>query len=1157
MQKQKRLWLAGAFLLLAVPALAQRTTATIRGSVTDSTHAVIAGAKVTATNDATGLVRSTTSNTAGFYTFSELPVGTYRIDVEWSGFKPKSVKGVVVNVADDRAVDIQLEPGDVSETISVETAAVQVKTIGGDVSGIVTGEQVRELPLNGRNFLQLATLMPGVVAADFLNVKDKGLLGGSDVSVSGSDVTANLWTVDGANNNDVGSNRTILVYPSLDAIDEFKILRNSYGAEFGQSAGAQVNIVTRSGTNEFHGSAYYFGRRDALNSINYFLEQNNKPKEQLDRNDFGWSVGGPIIKDKLHFFASQEWNRETRGSVRANFVPTEAERNGDFSGPLIPGCSSPRPVDPLTGQPFPGNKIPADRISPGGLLYLQLYPLPNTNPTSGSCNNWVDSLNSPINWRQEHVRLDYTFSPTSRLMVRYTQDHWENNAPNLYTNLWGDDPFPAVDSNWSQPGRSLVVQLTKNIGATAVNTVQFSYSANSITVTRGGTDPGLNDQINQAIPTVFPNTIREYGADRGHPVFWGAQGYGQALWNEAPFHNNQDLFVLKDDYSAVFGKHFFKAGVLGSSNKKNEDVLGYGSSENSEFWGAAGLNGWGADTGNIMADFLLKGMTFGFDENSAQRQVPQRWKDLEFYVTDSWKVHPRVTIDYGVRYSKFFNPYANDNKIMSFDPNAFNAALGNDPCNGLLQVPGESWCQQAGLKGGTPGPNRSLFPENNDLFAPRLGIAWDVHGDGKLAVRAGAGEFFLRERLSPGLNIGNNPPFVQNINGIRALDSATEPCAGCFSSTLGSPSSGRQQIGANPYNWQWNLTVEKEIARNTTAQVSYVGNRGNHMLTIYDINQVVPGDRNHNGVDDRLDYARSSPADGSLRPYGVFGDKKIGYWTHDGHSIYHGLQTQLLSHFGRSQVQAAYTWSKVIANYAMDNSDGSLTGGDSFLDATNFDADRGLSRTHRAHVFNASLVLGLPRMENKEGFVKQVFGDWEFGTVAVAASGAPLTVLTGPIPGLNGGPSGTGFTDNQRPNRVPGQPCRADSSDPTQILNPAAYTLVGFQLGQIGTAGRGDCIGPALVQFDMSLYKNIKVNERVKLQLRFEVFNVFNRVNFMNYTGGGYSINTTMNPIAVTFDNPDIKQATKITSAQLPADFGKATATRDPRQAQFGIKLLF
>jgi hypothetical protein len=327
-----RLSLAAILILLAVPALAQRTSATVRGTVTDSSASVIPGATVTLQNESTGFTRDAVTNEAGFYSFAELPIGTYTLSVELSGFKTATRTNIVLNVADDRAVDIVMEPGAVTETITVQAAAQSVRTIGGDVSGVVTGAQVRELPLNGRNFLQLATLMPGVSAPDFLNVKDKGLLGGSDLAVSGGGVTANLWTVDGTNNNDVGSNRTILVYPSVEAIEEFKILRNAYGAEFGQSGGAQVNIVTRGGTNEFHGSGFYFGRDDSLVAKDFFLKRADQPKQELSRHDFGWTLGGPIVRDRLHFFASQEWNRERLGSVRQAFVPTAAERAGDFSG---------------------------------------------------------------------------------------------------------------------------------------------------------------------------------------------------------------------------------------------------------------------------------------------------------------------------------------------------------------------------------------------------------------------------------------------------------------------------------------------------------------------------------------------------------------------------------------------------------------------------------------------------------------------------------------------------------------------------------------------------------------------------------------------------------------------------------------------------------
>ncbi|HJY33881.1 MAG TPA: carboxypeptidase regulatory-like domain-containing protein, partial [Vicinamibacterales bacterium] len=506
MRKRMIVPFVAALIVVALPftAAAQRTTASVRGTVTDASKALVPGATVTVTNQDNGLVRTAVSDSDGGYTVTELPNGRYTIAVTLQGFKTATRTDIALNVADDRKIDFELAPGNLTEDVRVQADAAPVKTVGGDVSGVINGQLVRELPLNGRNFLQLATLMPGVSAPDFLNVKDKGLLGGSDLAISGGGVTANLWTVDGSNNNDVGSNRTILVYPSVDAIEEFKILRNSYGAEFGQSGGAQINIVTRSGTNKFSGSGFYFGRNDALNAKNYFLVQNDLPKDQLSRNDFGYTIGGPIVKNKAQFFFSEEWNRETRGSVRAAFVPTAAERAGDFSGPSIPGCTLPTPIDPLTGQAFPGNRIPANRLSPAGAAFLNLYAVPNVTPPSGSCNNWVASLNTPINWRQENARVDYSLSAASRIMVRYTQDAWTNNSPNLNGNLWGDDPFPAVDSNWDQPGKSFVASLNQTLGSKAVNTLQFSYSANKITVTRGGTNPELNADILRLMPSIFP-----------------------------------------------------------------------------------------------------------------------------------------------------------------------------------------------------------------------------------------------------------------------------------------------------------------------------------------------------------------------------------------------------------------------------------------------------------------------------------------------------------------------------------------------------------------------------------------------------------------------------------------------------------------------------
>jgi hypothetical protein len=612
--------------------------------------------------------------------------------------------------------------------------------------------------------------------------------------------------------------------------------------------------------------------------------------------------------------------------------------------------------------------------------------------------------------------------------------------------------------------------------------------------------------------------------------------------------------VLKDDYSAVFGKHFFKAGAVASYNQKNEDVFDQGSFESSQFGDAVGLTGEGDTTGNPLADLLLRGMAFDFNEPSAERSIQQRWRDVEAYVADSWKIHPRVTLDYGVRFSRFENPYDLGDTISSWDASAFDPALGGDPCNGMLLPPGSNSCRDAGLRGGKPGPNRSLAKTNSHV-TPRVGIAWDVSGNGKTAIRAGVGQFYERESLQNGLNLGFNPPFNRTVLGSRTLDSNAEPFPDAFATDQGIPQFGLDTSGRMAYNWQWNLSVQREIARNTTLEVGYVGSKGFDLLHPYDANQVPAGDNNHNGVPDRLDFIHagsSGSARAALRPYGVFGNNNIAILDHRGNTIYHSLQTQLISRFGRgSQFQGSYTFSRSIGDVTLTGGENSV-GSSSISLLENPRLDRGRTFTDRTHIFNASLVLVLPELEDKSGFVKNVFGGWEIGTIAQASSGRPITVFTGAIPGLPGRVSGTGLGSNQRPNRVVDQPCHASSGPPEQILNPAAWTLVGLQLGTFGNSGRGVCAGPNFRQVDASLYKNIKLGARVKAQLRFEVFNVFNRVNFVSI-----GLVNSLNPTSVTLDTGRVATATRITAFTPSGSFGQATATRDPRQAQFGIKLTF
>ena len=1148
------LWFLAGLLVVAMPLAAQRQSASIRGEVTDPGGAVVAGAEVILVGVDTGLARTTTTNEDGVYVLADVPPGMYQLTVTQEGFASTLIEAVELNVADTREIDVQLNAGSVTEQITVTSPVVQVETIGGEVSSLVTGEQVRELPLNGRNFAQLTLLMPGVSSPENFDTKNKGLMTGSDLSISGGGVTANLWMVDGANNNDVGSNRTILVYPSIDAIEEFKIHRNSYGPEFGGASGGQINLITRSGDNQYKGSVFYFRRDDAFNENHFFLEEAGQDKAKLERDDYGFTFGGPVFRDKLFLFASAEWNDEVRGVVRRANVPTDLERQGDFSQTAAGGCGN-VPTDPLTGQAFPGNRIPANRLSPAGLLYLQLYPSPNTARADGSCVNWVESVDTPIDWEQRNARFDWHATDSMQVMLRYTEDSWLNGAPNATSQngLWGDDNFPAVDSSWDQPGYSIVAQLSQTIGARSVNTLQASFYGNEIVIERGGDDAALNSEIRTALPYFFPDSGRLTPNGQGpHPTFWGGGGY-DALWNIAPWENQQDLMVFKDDYQATFGSHWLKAGVLYSDNTKDE-VFAASAEPVPQFWGAAGVNGWGATTGNILSDFLLRDMTWGFAENALNRDINQEWNDYEAYVGDSWQLRPNMTLDLGLRYSYFKNPVEAQDEYASFNPDRYSPAFGASPCNGLMLTPGDNSCAELGFAGGTTGPNRSLVEEDKDNFAPRFGFAWDVFGNGNSALRLGFGQFYQRERLSPWLLFGQNL-FTPQINGIRYLDRLDEPCAGCLVTLeSGRPFNGYDLDRETPYTNQWNVTWEQRLGAETTVEVSYVGSRGKHLMRRVDINQVRAGDNDGNGVIDRLEYVRCGAGnDGcqaAFRPFTLAaGDNTINFWRNDGSSEYQAIQSQLISRFGRgSQLQLSYTWSDLEANDPLTDSAGSIQPV-AITDLSNLDLDWGNAGIDREHVFNTSLVWHAPTFEERGGVFSTLFGDWTLGGIVSYASGVPLTIYTGAIPGIDGGPAGTGYLGNQRPLRVPGQPCKASGGRSEQWLNPRAYTLVGYQLGSTNQmAGRGDCEGPEFFQVDLMFFKNLRFGDRFDAQLRFEVFNVSNEENFI-------FVDTTLDPISVTYDTGNLATANRIVGEQIPLNFGQATATRDPRQIQFGIKL--
>ncbi|MDP9161840.1 MAG: carboxypeptidase regulatory-like domain-containing protein [Acidobacteriota bacterium] len=1129
-------------LLISLPLYAQKFTGEIRGVVTDNTGAVVPDAQVNIKNDATGEERVVKTNQSGEFVAVELNPGTYTVTVKQSNFKEYVSKGVVLNVSSVATVNAQLSVGNVNEQITVEAGEIQVETSTGAVGNVIEGNEVRELPLNGRSFAQLTQLMPGVSPASNFDTKNKGLQAGVDFSVNGNNTTGNIVLVDGVNNNDIGSNRTILVYPSIDAIQEFKILRNSYGPEYGQAMGAIISLVTRSGSNSFHGGAFYDGRNDKLNATDYFNTLNGIKKDVLRRNDWGYNIGGPIAKDRLFFFFSQEWNHEQRGAARSGDVPTALEKQGDFSvgrpGQVDNGGNPCDPQPTIGGVPVTNiSQVPAGGLSAGGQAYLSMLPDPNVaNPVN--CKNWALSLAAPIRWREENVRVDWKLGSTWSVLGRFTQDHWSQPFPSTL-GFWGEDPYPSIESNWAQPGYQATIKLTKLFGSTAVNDFQVSYSANRIKVTRGGLNPGLNDTINQLAPPYYPFSQKLVGSKIGYPGFWGGCGpdcaTGDNLWTQAPWHNNEQLYVLKDDFSKTIGSHSFKVGFLISNNQKNE-VVNNESQENAFYWGTSSNN-----TGNGAFNMLWDQVVWGGGELQTNPFSQTRWHDIEPYFGDTWKVRRNVTFEYGFRWSLLRMPYSGPDRIANFEPSRYNPALGSDPCNGLVLPPGTNFCSAAGFLGGSRGQNRALKDQNNHAIAPRFGIAWDPRGDGKTSIRAGVGQFFQRERLNNTLQLATNPPFSLSAGYSRTFD--TPPAPGTLSAS-GTPGFSQDSGNTLPNTWQWNLTVEQEVFRATKVELAYVGNRGLHILNYTDANLVPAASRqafallNANG----------------LRPFGAgkWGSINRAFW--GGGSNYHALQALFRTRVRAVDAQFAYTFSKSLSDTDITNS-GNVNQGSLLVDPTHPGLNYGPTSINRPHIFTGNIVYNAPTMTGQNGFLRTTLGGWQVSAILGYASGPSMTTYgaraaTNAPGGINGD---GGSQDNLRPNLVPGQSCRAHGGPKNQWLNPNRYTLVGYVLGSpTGTASVGDCSGPPIANTDMGVAKNFKAGERITVQFRMDFFNIFNHVQFLGNAQGATFINNTIDT------NPGATACGNVVCSYTPnPTYGVANKDKGPREIQYGLKLTF
>ncbi|HEV8454909.1 MAG TPA: TonB-dependent receptor, partial [Gemmatimonadales bacterium] len=740
--------------LVASARLGSAQTAQVSGFVRDASEALVSGAEVTVTQTDTGVDRKAVSNVGGYYLVPFLPPGRYKVAVRAQGFKPVDREGITLAVDQAARVDFVLELGQLTDAVEVTADAPLLETESSSLGQVVSRRAIVDLPLNGRNYLQLAKLAAGVVEPP---AGDRAITGGSFVA-NGVRATLNNFILDGVDNNsrivDIQNSSNVVIQPSVDALSEFSVQTHNFSAEFGYSAGAVVNAVIKSGDNTFHGSAFEFARNDALDARNYFSNPAEK-KPELKRNQFGGTVGGPIVRNKTFFFASWERTRETRGLTFLTTVPTAAMRGGDFSGERTlfdPATTRTNPAGAGSiRDPFPGNRIPAVRIDPAAAKVLALIPLPNI-AGAGAVNNYSTNKDREDHRDQVDVRLDHSFSARSKLFARFSFGDFTSSNPGPFDPpLIGSSQFQ--QSRKDQSAQQLAAGHTFVFSAATVNEVRFGYNR-------------IRDNL---LPFVGERIVDQFGI-QGIPSAPGVTGLPQitvagfAPLGEATFLPNNKLsrtYQVNDNLSLLKGRHSIKLGVNYRYIQSTFDVSG-AARGSFTFNGAFTQSPQSrTTTGSPFADFLLGTAQSATVSNTFTGDLRNHY--LGAYVQDAWRLGRKLTVNLGVRYEIFTQPYEVDDKQANFlvDQRKLmfpeNAVPSGMPASLVTTIP-------SGV------PSRSLIKTDFNNVAPRIGIAYQL---GKsTALRAGIGIFYA-DHPSNGAStrLVGNPPF--RVNAVYATDSVT------------------------------------------------------------------------------------------------------------------------------------------------------------------------------------------------------------------------------------------------------------------------------------------------------------------------------------------------------------------------------------------------
>jgi hypothetical protein len=1104
--------------LFVARAVAQTTSGSIIGTVSDPTGAVIPNAAVVILDKGTNIETKTKTDEKGAYVATPLSIGVYSVSVEAQGFKTFVADGIQVNVGDRLRIDATLQLGQATDMVRVESSAPLLEADTSVLGQVVDSQRISDLPLNGRFFTRLAVLTSGTVPTPS-GARDENTGG---FSANGVRPYQNNFILDGIDNNslseDLVSQASFVVGPPPDAIAEFRVETNSMSAEYGRSGGAVLNVNIKSGTNGVHGTVFEFLRNSALDAKNYYDPAG--PIPAFKQNQFGASIGGPIVipglyngKDKTFFFGDYQGTRINSSATFLANVPPPAWRNGDFSGfqtIFDPQSTVINADGTATRTPFPNNQIPTDRFDPVATRLVALFPLPNTPGSvspAGVANNYLSNPPSPDDTDQYDIRIDHKISEKDSLFGRFSFSDRTLTPP-------GPIPPPLdgasfASGNFLNDARSVALSETHIFTPNVVNELRLGYVRNRSERLQFNADKDLSAQY--GIPGI------PFSANNGGlPAFaiTDLTSFGSSEYQ--PTVEIQNVYQIVDSVSWVKGAHALKFGT-DLKPRVNFTILQPPVPRGSfTFTGNATRDPNNlSNTGLGTADFMLGAIYDNTGSTSIASFINDEFQQpsYNFYVLDDYKVSKKLTLNLGLRYE--YVPHAmekyNAQANFNYDTGELDIVKGrNDP------IP-STFYPEIPVNRNAP---RSLVPNNHLNFAPRFGFAYTATP--KTVLRGGYGIFYSSYEAGP-LSIpnpGNNPPFY--VQSTYNASSVVTPNPIVNQLSNGFPADALQNPNGfslfsldphfrNPYVQQWNFTVQRELGWGAVWEVSYAGSKGTGLYEFRNLNQAVPSTDPNSDINAR-------------RPY-PFIEQSLSLWCSCSSSTYHSLATKVEKRFSNGlSFLGAYTYSRSIDEQS--NASLGFVNGGGFRDARYPQEEKAISDFNVPHrfVFSATYELPFGRGKafasgvNKVG--EQFIGGWELQTVTSVQAGTPRTILAN---------IGVSNSDGEnRPDVVLGVSPYPTNQGPNNWLNPDAWqTAVN---GTFGNTGRNTVQTAGVTSVDLSLFKNFAIVERLKMQFRAEAFNLPNHPNFRSD-----SLNTTWGS----------------------ASFGEYSAARPSRQLQLALKLIF